>query len=81
MTGKFGYNEYVSEIVVSTYFDHNWQSHSYYVYQQYLKGALTSFDINSPSGSQTGNYAQQVVLIGGETTLTYLACWQFAYYI
>ncbi|OMJ79523.1 hypothetical protein SteCoe_20451 [Stentor coeruleus] len=81
MTGVFSLNEYISEIVVSTYFNHNWKSHSLYIDQEYLKDTLTTFFINSSSGSQSGNYAQQMVIIGGETTLTYLACWQFAYYI
>jgi hypothetical protein len=81
MTGIFEINEYVSQMIVNTYYNHIWESQYYNINESFDEDSLESFLVNVPSGNAYGNYVQQVMLFGGTLTLRHLACWQFAYFI
>ncbi|OMJ93391.1 hypothetical protein SteCoe_3633 [Stentor coeruleus] len=81
MTGIFQINEYVSEMIINTYYNHIWESEDYNINESFDINSSTSFLVTISSGNSYGNYVQQVIIFGGNLTLRHLACWQFAYSI
>lgn len=77
MTGTFQQSYYVSSISFGIKLNNNWGRYEYVVNENFSQGSTISFTFFTYSGSQSGNYLQEVFLMGASNQ--YLSCWQFIY--
>ncbi|OMJ65124.1 hypothetical protein SteCoe_39179 [Stentor coeruleus] len=79
MTGTFQQSFDVSSISFRIKLNNNWGDYEYVVNENFNQGSTISLTFYSYSGSQSGNYLQEIFLMS--TSGQILSCWQFIYAI